>query len=762
VNDSVAVVIPTFNRLRLLQDAVASVRTQRSPVQEIVVVDDGSTDQTQSWCLQQKDVKYLNCHRQGPSAARNLGAQHVRSTWIAFLDSDDVWLEDHISTARSVFAKESESSWLISNCIITDKDLHRQPGVQGIAAAFPVFRNSPERFATLFPYDHQQQIWRGGARAQALQGNWLQPSGLLIRRELFLSVGGFNERLWRCEDMDLLFRLVTREQATLSLKQTYCWRQGQENSLASDSAALLLKWGGLKVLLTLGLRIPGWSIPLWWIWLISTVRFTCDLLKSSTLRCIRHLESIPLAQTSLQASQAVMNLLLPLIVARVFSRSDYAAYRTFTLFLSTSAALSLTSGFWSLIPYWGALGRQGLSLRRSAWILQLICALLYATVIFIFAPIQAGHDSAGLNLGLASCVVLLLPAVFLEQLLCAENRGTLASLLVLAVEAGKSICVLWIAFFRPSVHWIVAVTSFFICVRVFVLWLCSWQVKVLPKTAVDRWSLQAVAKQAWPIGLAAAISMLIGTGDRIFLSQFLSSNVFAGITAGCLALPFAGILEQTLMQRGIPRIARSIANSELHSVKEVLRDAIARILCFSLTYSFAMCLFATEIVDLIFVNKYPDAASVLRVFVWGNLACCIPFDALARAQGLSMRIFKFSLQSLPAVGLLMFLSFAAAGPLGVVFAGVFSLVVSRLVFFLIELKRCHIKWTDVVPERVVGMQILTTLAALSGLKYLLFANAINLFVTFSLVCVCLVSSLFVLPNLNFFTSRRSSKEGVVE
>ena len=100
----ISVVIPTFNRARQVQAALKSVLAQTYPEFEAIVVDDGSTDGTGE-ALQQlispqggngKQIRYFFQPNQGQSAARNKGIDEARGEWIAFLDSDDVWLPEKL------------------------------------------------------------------------------------------------------------------------------------------------------------------------------------------------------------------------------------------------------------------------------------------------------------------------------------------------------------------------------------------------------------------------------------------------------------------------------------------------------------------------------------------------------------------------------------------------------------------------------------------------------------------------------------------
>ena len=88
----VSVVVPTYNRAELIQEAIESVLRQTTPVHEIIVVDDGSTDSTCELVRSYGDrVVLLRHDRRGPAAARNRGLARATGDWIAFLDSDDVW-----------------------------------------------------------------------------------------------------------------------------------------------------------------------------------------------------------------------------------------------------------------------------------------------------------------------------------------------------------------------------------------------------------------------------------------------------------------------------------------------------------------------------------------------------------------------------------------------------------------------------------------------------------------------------------------------
>ena len=104
-NPLISVIIPTFNRSELLLKAIESVEKQIYPNYEILICDDGSTDDTEQAVkpLINDKVRYLKQENKGPGAARNLGIKSSNGQLIAFLDSDDSWMPEHLSYVVEFF-----------------------------------------------------------------------------------------------------------------------------------------------------------------------------------------------------------------------------------------------------------------------------------------------------------------------------------------------------------------------------------------------------------------------------------------------------------------------------------------------------------------------------------------------------------------------------------------------------------------------------------------------------------------------------------
>jgi glycosyltransferase involved in cell wall biosynthesis len=113
----ISAIIPAYNRERTIERAVRSALDQRFPPLEVLVVDDGSTDETAGHVLGFGDrVVLVRQSRGGASGSRNRGAREARGEWIAFLDSDDYWLESHFeNVARAIRETEGKASFYFSD-----------------------------------------------------------------------------------------------------------------------------------------------------------------------------------------------------------------------------------------------------------------------------------------------------------------------------------------------------------------------------------------------------------------------------------------------------------------------------------------------------------------------------------------------------------------------------------------------------------------------------------------------------------------------
>jgi glycosyltransferase involved in cell wall biosynthesis len=182
----VTVVVPTHNRSALLTLTLHSVLWQRHVDLEVIVVDDGSTDDTAQVLAALADPRIRRIHHptpQGVSAARNRGIAEAGGDWVAFVDDDDLWAPDKLARQLQA-ARNTDRTWAYTGAVSVD-------GALQIVSGTPP--PPPEQVAELLP------------RYNAVPGGG---SNVVVRRDLLASVGPFDTRLYNTEDWEMWIRLA--------------------------------------------------------------------------------------------------------------------------------------------------------------------------------------------------------------------------------------------------------------------------------------------------------------------------------------------------------------------------------------------------------------------------------------------------------------------------------------------------------------------------------------------------------------------------
>jgi len=180
----VSVIIPTFNKAATIMRAIESVQRQSYKNYEIIVVDDGSTDNTREVVREIPRVKYFSKNNEGPSSARNLGIRKAEGKIIAFLDSDDEWRQDKLEKCIDKLTETPRARVVISNYAIYDEAEKKE-------------LKPPKRLRTYSPL----------MILLSFNETNLHTSSVVTYKGLIERVGGFDERLIRGEDWELWIRL---------------------------------------------------------------------------------------------------------------------------------------------------------------------------------------------------------------------------------------------------------------------------------------------------------------------------------------------------------------------------------------------------------------------------------------------------------------------------------------------------------------------------------------------------------------------------
>jgi glycosyltransferase involved in cell wall biosynthesis len=209
----ISVIIPSYNRAHLLARAIESVLSQDLAPREIIVVDDGSSDDTRELMSNRfPQCQYIHQPNQGVSSARNRGIEAASGEWLAFLDSDDEWLPGKLAAQSSTLKNQpgllichTEEIWIRNGRRVNAMKKHRKSGGR-------IFRN-------------------------CLPLCVISPSSAMIHRSLLTEVGNFDENLPVCEDYDMWLRICAHQPVAFVAEAQIIKYGGHEDQLSRQ------EWG---------------------------------------------------------------------------------------------------------------------------------------------------------------------------------------------------------------------------------------------------------------------------------------------------------------------------------------------------------------------------------------------------------------------------------------------------------------------------------------------------------------------------------------
>lgn len=202
---SISAIMPARNGAPFIRDAINSILVQQVPVDEIHVIDDGSTDGTRQVVLDlQAHTPQIILHdgpRLGPGAARNVGLQNAGGDLIAFLDCDDLWPEDKLS--KQVVRMQAEPRVVMASGFVKYFDKQLESGLEPA------------------PDARTEEIFH------------VHLGATIYRRETLLELGGFDESYVYSEDVDLMLRLRESNLPMTIMNEITLYYRRHENSMTS-------------------------------------------------------------------------------------------------------------------------------------------------------------------------------------------------------------------------------------------------------------------------------------------------------------------------------------------------------------------------------------------------------------------------------------------------------------------------------------------------------------------------------------------------
>lgn len=185
----VSIITPTYNREDFIAVAIDSVLAQTMPDFELLIVDDGSTDNSraliETYINKDSRVKYFYQQNQGQSVARNLALKEAKGDYICFLDSDNYWPADRLEKSLAAFAAHPEADIIYGDCITINEH------------------------GDIISYDNMKR-YSGRIAARLLKDNFISMNTTTTRRKCFNEMGGMSGKRRVADDYDLWLKFSAK------------------------------------------------------------------------------------------------------------------------------------------------------------------------------------------------------------------------------------------------------------------------------------------------------------------------------------------------------------------------------------------------------------------------------------------------------------------------------------------------------------------------------------------------------------------------
>ena len=232
----VSVIIPCHNSQQWVAEALHSVAAQTRPPHEVIVVSDASTDDSVS-VIKKTGVatRILTVEHRNAAATRNAGIAVATGDWVALLDSDDLWLPNHLNDASRLLAESDDVAYMGHQAWIDGESSNRSD--------FPPLYDEVRKRLT----DHEF--------LECFKKMYFNHQGVLVRADIMRSIGGYDPALRRCHDSDMFLRAVRGRTWTYNPAVASLYRRGRAGALTGNK--VLFRYFFLQSLLKNRPEHPG-------------------------------------------------------------------------------------------------------------------------------------------------------------------------------------------------------------------------------------------------------------------------------------------------------------------------------------------------------------------------------------------------------------------------------------------------------------------------------------------------------------------------
>ncbi len=446
---------------------------------------------------------------------------------------------------------------------------------------------------------------------------------------------------------------------------------------------------------------------------------------------------------------SIVNMVLPIILVRLYAPVDMGIYKTFFLYLSLIPFVVMAGGPLNSVYYWMGKSHARDEYIKATWLLTFIMSSLIlipgAFLIMIFKD-QLSLSTPVLFLLLISGF-LICPSGHYNEVCIARGKTFLGAGLSVCFELIKTLGFIVIAWRFGDINYLFYYFFCMMCLSFILMTYLGWRDNAVSlKWEQDK--IREVLKYSMPISISSCLLFISEKADLLIISALVSPDLFAFYSLGCLVIPPLYLLETSVQKNLIPKLAVAFTALDFDQMAIDYKKAISDIAYLVIPAVFGLIIFARPITLLLYTPQYEPSAVFLQYFAIGYLLLLIPHDSILRASGKTYKVLKIYSYLTPLSFLVIYSSVKFLDLKWALIIGLVTKLIPKIYCLNISAEIIHKKVTELIPARALlhyaEMCILLSVACYISKRF--FTSELHWF----LVC----APLFAVIYLGFFILKK--------
>lgn len=338
---------------------------------------------------------------------------------------------------------------------------------------------------------------------------------------------------------------------------------------------------------------------------------------------------------------AAINLILPLVLVRLFTPESMGIYKIFFLYLGLIPFLTMAGGPLHSVYYWIGKKNHNAEFIQSTWIATNFLSIVFVIPLVLISYLFRSHLPLEFYqiLILIFCSVLVCPSAHYAEVCMAKGQTIKSSMISLSFELIKTIGFIFIAWKHKNIDYLFSYYLIIMSLSFIVMNTLAYYDKVISFN-IDYAKVKDVFKYSLPISFSSGLLFIIEKSDQLILSIFLSAENFAFFSMGSLLIPPLYLLESAIQKKLIPNLAKEYEEHNYTAMAKSVSKAIEDMGFLIIPSIFGLIFFAYPIIKILYTDQYREAAIYLQIFSLSYFFLLIPHDSILRASGKTKMILK--------------------------------------------------------------------------------------------------------------------------